>query len=59
MISTMSSRGGNPLVEAGIVLRVRDLRGPFGFFASHTLTAADGEVISFRLDVGEAHGWVL
>ena len=58
MISTMGSRGGRPLVEDGLVLRVRDLRGVHGFYASHTLTAADGKMISFRLDVGEAHGWI-
>ena len=56
-IST-SPHGGRPLVETGLVLRVRDLRGVHGFFASHTLTAADGTVIQLRLDVGEAHGWV-
>ena len=39
-------------------LRVRDLRGRFGFYGSHALTALDGTVISMRLDIGERHGWV-
>ena len=54
----MGSRGSKPLVETGLVLRVRDLRGVHGFFGSHQITAADGTVIRFRPDVGEAHGWV-
>ena len=58
MISTTCSRGGKPLVEAGLVLRVRDLRGVYGFYGSHELTALDGTVIRFRLDVGEIYGWV-
>ena len=47
-ISTVGSRGSKPLVETGLVLRVRDLRGVHGFFGSHQITAADGTVIRFR-----------
>ena len=56
-IST-SPRGGRPLVESGLVLRTRDLHGVHGFFASHTLIAADGSVIKLQIDVGETYGWV-
>lgn len=58
MISTTGPRGGRPLVEAALCLRVRDLRGSWGFYGSHVLTAADGTVISMRPDVGERHGWI-
>ena len=56
--NSTSPRGGRPLVEAGFVLRPRDLRGVHGFFASHILTAVDGTTIKLQLDIGETYGWV-
>ena len=56
--STIGCRGGRPIVETGLVLRVRDLRGRHGFFVNHEVVAADGAVIQFRIDADEAHGWV-
>lgn len=40
------------------MLRVRDLRGVHGFYASHSIATADGTVISFWLDTGETYRWV-
>ena len=57
-MNSTGSRGGRSLVETGLVLRPRDLRGVHGFFGSHQLTAADGTVIRFRLDIGEERGWI-
>ncbi len=57
-ISTIGSRNGKALIEDGLTLRVRDLRGRYGFFVHHTLTAADGTEIHFKLDVGEVRGWI-
>ena len=57
MIST-SPRGGRPLVEASARLAMADLRGSFGFYSSHRMTAPDGTLIKLRLDVCERHGWV-
>ena len=57
VIST-SVRGGRSLVEDSVTLRVRDLRGRYGFYGSHTLTAADGTVIRLKLDVDEVRGWI-
>ena len=56
-IST-TPRDCRPLVEAGLMLRVRDLRGVHGFYGSHELTASDDTTINLHLDVGKMYGWV-
>ncbi len=58
-IST-NPRGGRPLVEDALCLRVRDLRRTgFGWLAPD-LVAADGTAIRTRIEVGEGQGfgWV-
>lgn len=57
MISA-SPRGARPVVEDAARLHDHDLRGPFGFFGSYTLTVPDGTTLKFRPNVGERHGWV-
>lgn len=57
MIST-TPRAARSLVEDALRLHVHDIRGRFGFFGSHVLTARDGATIKLRPDVGERHGWV-
>lgn len=58
MISASCPRGGRPLVEDALRLHVHDLRGPFGFYGSHSLTGADGTAVKLRLDVGDRYGWI-
>jgi hypothetical protein len=57
VISTSNTRATRPLVEDALRLHVRDIRGRFGFFGSHDLTARDGTMIRLRLDVRERYGW--
>lgn len=58
MISTSGLRASHPLVEDALRLHVHDIRGPFGFYGSHGLTAPDGTTLKLRPDVGERHGWI-
>jgi hypothetical protein len=58
VISTSNARAAHSLVEDAARLHIHDIRGSFGFFGSHDLTARDGTVVKLRPDVGERYGWV-
>lgn len=60
MIST-SPRGGRPLVEGAVALRVGDLRSRWGWLRRLDLDAPDGSTVKLALDVGEADtfAWLL